>query len=173
MLDTIDTMQQFADSLKGLVLDMTGTSKATRLSILRTINQLEGCGWHPAAMQDAIQSAGYHLEFEGGLRIIDADSGKLIDTQLIPRAIERIASEYGKLIDCDAAILQDIFDASEAAEYLGIGKDMFYKYSSRQHRIRGIEKGGAMLYTRQQLDRFKREEMRGPGRPPVKDEQGS
>ena len=53
--------------------------------------------------------------------------------------------------------LDDIFTMQEAAIYLGIAIDTMYKYVSRQKRIRGKMIGRSMIFTRQQLDQFKKE----------------
>ena len=148
MLNGIETMQRFADALKAVVLDIPG-QKRSRLQALRTINALAGCGWHDAAMLDAIEQCDYDVT-------VDADGCSIEDGGDWLEAIEQIAAVYRDLIDC-----RD--DMREAAAYLGISYDMMKTYASRQKRIRGVKKRG-MLFTRSQLEDFKTE-MRPRGRP--------
>jgi hypothetical protein len=60
---------------------------------------------------------------------------------------------------------QQIYDSKAAAKYLGIGlqtlKDHVYTYKD----LSGQVVGGALVFTRAELDRFKAAPRRGRGRP--------
>lgn len=146
-------MQEFADMLKAPILDMPGIGKARRLDALRTIQKFENCRWHFDAMNEALNTVDSGFEYPDPVSLIGEGEDYLDN-------IERIYAEYSQHIDCESPpVLDEIYNMEEAAQYLGIAKDTMYKYVSRQKRIRGKKIGRSMVFTRQQLDDFKREEM--------------
>lgn len=153
-MDHFDTTQQFADTIKHFVLAQPPSKR--RKVALSSVQALERCGWHSQAMLDAVNS------YDSSLNIyLNADGHPAYDVTNEDfdwlDAVPAIVEHYRTLTACaEPSIMDDIFDATEAAQYLGISRDMFYTYSSRQGRINGTKKGGAMLYTRQQLDAFKK-----------------
>ncbi|PSN81003.1 hypothetical protein C8B47_03750 [filamentous cyanobacterium CCP4] len=152
MLENFDSVQQFADTLKSVVLDMSNVSKAKRIEALRTITNFERCRWHPAAMTQAIQLIVGNEE--DWLSALGTDEEFLTN-------MDAIYQVYSQHIDCDQVELEDILDMKGAAEYLGIHLDTMKKYVYRQERLRGKMVGNSMAFTRRQLDTFKRQELGG------------
>lgn len=162
----INSMQQFADWLKGAVLDMEEVDKQLRLSALRTINRLERCPWHSIAMADALEAVAQSRTIDGRtLSALGAGDDFLTN-------VTRIYDEYCQLIDCGQNDIDDIYDMREAADFLDISYNMMKTYVSREKRIRGKQIGRSMVFTRQQLEDFRDNQMRPPGRPPQNDTQG-
>ncbi|MEL6526839.1 MAG: hypothetical protein AAFQ07_14140 [Chloroflexota bacterium] len=159
MLQAFDTMQNFADALKGIVLDATAVEKGLRLDTLRTINKLEGAGWNPHAMQEAIEQLDMQL-------IVDGQSiSTTSDPQAFMLSVGELYTIYSELIGYQHDPFHDIFDMKGAADYLGISYEMMKTYVSREKRIRGSKFGRSIGFTRAQLDHFRDNEMRQPGRP--------
>jgi excisionase family DNA binding protein len=156
MLDGIDHSQTMADIFKGFILDASKLDKGARIAALRSIQALEQCGWHRPAMQEAMEKSG--ISFDGQSLVFTAKGKAAL------AAIEQAISIYCESIGCKIDPLNEIYDMSEAAQYLGISKEMMITYVSRQGRLRGKKIGNSMAFSRQQLDEFKRS-MRRPGKP--------
>lgn len=156
MFNTIENTQTIADLFKGFVDASQNLDKAARIGAMRSIKELERCGWHGPAMQAAFDKAGIQLT-EEGLSFSTKGKGALA-------AIEQAISIYFEFISHKPDPLAQVFDMEEAAEYLGISKEMMYTYVTRQQRLRGKKVGNSMAFSRQQLDAFKRT-MRRPGKP--------
>jgi hypothetical protein len=156
---SIKSMQDFTDWLKSSVLDMEGVDKQLRLSALRTINQLERCPWHAMAMTDAIEVVANSRVFDRHTLLALGKGDDFLNN------VTHIYDEYCKLIDCEQNELDAVMNMHEAAEFLGIGYDMMKTYVSREKRIRGKQVGRSMVFTRQQLEKFRDNDMRPPGRP--------
>lgn len=156
MLDNFEAVQSFADALKRLLLEATDIPTDQRLKALNLINGIERCRWHSIAMAEAIMKANYTFEPSNGqyYLLTFPESEKV--SEHLPAAIERIYNEYSQLIDCDE-VLDQIYTMEEAAIYLGVVKDTMKKYVSRQKRLRGKMVGKSMIFTKRQLDDFKRE----------------
>ena len=160
MLENVDNIQQFADILKKAVLDADATAVA-RLEALDTISRFERCGWHSIAMTESIQ------KFQPSFTIIDSKVEITSSHSQFLQSIEEIYHEYSQHIDCDP--FNDILTMREAAEFLGISYSMMKTYVSREKRIRGKIVGTSTVFTRHQLEEFRDNEMRPPGRPPASD----
>lgn len=158
MLDTIRDSQHMADIFKGFVDKSEKLDKAARIGATRWIKALERYGgWHGPAMQAAMDMAGVGLDDK---KLTFKEQGKSALA-----AIEKTISIYLESLGHKAdPLLTDIFDMEEAAEYIGISKDMMYTYVTRQQRLRGKTVGNSMAFSRQQLDEFKKT-MRKPGKP--------
>ena len=154
MFEGINNVQQFADKVKGAILDMVNLSRVRRIEGLRAVNDLERCGWHPAMMIDAIRDV-----------MGDTDDGWLflegVDSDVLEN-IERVIRRYLAIYGCEGGdVLSDVFDMHEAAAYLGITYDGIKAHVSRLPKhLRGVMKGRTMLFTRQQLDAFKKDHIR-------------
>lgn len=154
MYEGIDNVQQFADKVKGAILDMGGVPKKRRLEGLRAVSDLERCGWHPAMMTDAVQDI--IGDTDDGWAFLEGDDSAVLEN--IEKVIRRYLSIYG----CAGGdVLSEVYDMHEAAEYLGIGYDGMKLHVSRKKHLVGVMKGRTMLFTRAQLDAFKKEHIRG------------
>ena len=133
-----DNSQAAADVLKGMV-------GRNNKRALETIKRLEKCGWHSRAFADAMAETGTWLDENGFSFSVD-----------VGYSVERLINAYLAKMDCEEPDpFVDLFDMKEASEHLGISYDMMKTYVSRQGRIRGKKVGAGMVFTRQQLDRFK------------------
>lgn len=164
MFDTLQ-LQNVADILKGHILDITRVNKRRRMDGLRAIQRLENCAWNPDAMQEVFEACPLDIQFKNRIFEIQGDQDEILD------AIEKIIEDYIISIGgCDPSPFDDIFDMHEAAAYLGISYDMMKTYVSREHRIRGTQKGRTMLFTRAQLDDFRDNDKKPQGRPAIEEE---
>ena|SRR5690348_3149778 len=148
MLDSIRNTQNLADIFKGFVLSAKTVDKAARIAPLRTIQELEKCGWSPRAMEDALSQVGIKLD-ETGLDFQRKGKEAFAD-------IERAIEIYFNHVGYKRNPFSEIYNLEEAAEYLGIAKDTMYKYVIRQKRLVGRKYGTNHLFSRQQLDEFKK-----------------
>lgn len=154
MYEGIDSVQQFADKVKSVILDMARLPKGRRMDGLRAVSDLERCGWHPAMMTDAVRDV--VGETDDGWAFLDGDDATVLTN--IESVIRRYLSIYG----CESGdILEQIYDTQEASEYLGITMNTMKYHISRKGNLQGVMKGRTMLFTRAQLDAFKKEYMRG------------
>jgi hypothetical protein len=154
MYEGIDNVQQFADKVKGEILDMLDVPKKRRLDGLRAVSDLERCGWHPGMMTDAV--AGVMGIERDGWAFLDGDNQTVLEN------IEKVIRRYLSIYSCDGGdVLSEVYDMHEAAVYLGITYDGMKSHVARWKNIRGVTKGRTMLFTRQQLDAFKKEHIRG------------
>lgn len=154
MYEGIYDVQTFADKVKGDILDMVDVPKNRRLDGLRAISNLERCGWHPAMMTDAVRDI-----------MGDTDDGWVFlqgDNKTVLENIEKIIARYMGIFGCSGDdVLDDVYDMFEAAAYLGITVDGMKYHYNREKSIKGVKKRGGILFTRQQLDAFKKEHIRG------------
>ena len=160
MFDTINHTQEIADIFKAILFDLNEVPKQSRMLILRHIQRLERCAWHPAAMQDAVEACPVEFNFD-----TDGNYDYVGSQADVADAIESIIHKYVEIMDCEDDPFADLFDMHEAATYLGISYDMMKTYVSREKRIRGKQIGRSMVFTRAQIDNFRDNEMKSPGRP--------
>lgn len=150
----IDNQQMAADLLKGLV-------GRNNQRAIEAIKRLEKCGWHGGAFADAMATVGAAYDENGFSFSVD-----------IGHSVERLIATYLDLVGCEERDpFADIFDTRAAADYLGISYNTLKQYASRDKRIEGKKVGQTMLYSRQQLDQFKRS-MRPVGKPKANEDAG-
>jgi excisionase family DNA binding protein len=154
MIEDMHNTQTMADIFKGAILDDTSPKKA-RLGALNAIKQLERCGWHGPAMKAALAEAGVGFD-NGSNTITRLENGADSITKAISIYLESIGYTFDPF--------EGIYTTEEAADYLGISREMMITYASREKRIRGKMIGRSMVFTRAQLDEFK-EQMRPRGNP--------
>ena len=154
MYEGIDNVQSFADKVKSVILDMERLPKGRRMDGLRAVSDLERCGWHPAMMTDAVREV--VGETDDGWAFLDGDAATVLEN------VEKVIRRYLSIFGCEGGdILAQVYDTQEAADYLGITKDTMKYHVSRMGHLQGVMKGRTMLFTRTQLDAFKKEYMRG------------
>jgi hypothetical protein len=153
MYEGIIQVQQFADKVKGAILDMVDVPKNRRIECLHIISDFERCGWHPAMMTDAVRDI--VGDTDDGWAFLEGEAATVLDS------IEQVIRRYMTIYGCDGAdAIDGIYDMAEAAAYLGISLDgMKYHYNREKH-IKGFKKGRVTLFTRAQLDAFKQKHIR-------------
>jgi len=163
MLEQVKGLQHLADLLKGYI-DRSDAPRPLQQRLFKLLIQFERSEWQPNAMVKALRDSG--LSIEGGQ--VESSTGESIQGV---RMIAGVLCEYLERVGYVEDPFEQVFDADEAARYLNVSRAQLDTYVSRQKRLRGRMKGGAMLFTRQELQQFNQEERRKPGRPPKRGEE--
>lgn len=150
--------QAVADTLKALVQNDSNAPAPLQRAALNGVSRFEQGYWQHQIMNEAAASV---PPFETGIVLrpceptpTASDVIALLDVYalLLSEQMPGIAAAVGTL-----DTTPQLYTTEEAAEYLGLTLDGIKKHIHRvepDRRLRGIERGGVLVFTREALDAF-------------------
>jgi hypothetical protein len=163
----IPNTQTVADALFNLLSRFNRTPDQRRQNepTLAVLQVFEGAGWHAPAFQHALDEI-------GGFHVVYVDSHLTFIYEPIPETaagIERLLKRYLELISYKEPVplepmFGDYYTLEQAAHYLGKTVRAVRSNVYRDKTLQGEVIKGLLLFTREQLDTFKSQDIK-PGRP--------
>jgi hypothetical protein len=152
--------QSVADMLKAQI--ERSATNADRDAAVGALQRFERASWIPRAFEDAAASAPGDFVFDDQRLIYhpaDNSAGEI--AAVLERYLELIAPSESQVN------VSDLFTTKQAAAYLDMSVDAIKTNVHRTKRLHPARQvGRSLLFTREELDRFQREEYHKPGPKP-------
>lgn len=160
LLYDLTNTQAVADMLKAQI-ERTAPS-ADRSDAIAVLQRFERSSWIPQAFEDAAVEADGTFEFDGDqLVYVPSDNSASEIAAVLTRYLDLVAPTE------QIGSLSDLFTTKQAADYLNLTERGVRKHiyeTKRLHPARQI--GRALMFTKDELDRFARDENRKRGPKP-------
>lgn len=170
MFKHIVNQQGIADSLKYLTR-LDNQARDAQPAARALIQQFERWHWQPQVFEQAlIAAAPGRFDFDADAECFTAyrgAGGANSAAEAVARVLRRYADLLGEAHLLTVEAEPQIFDTEGAADYLGLSLEGIKRYIHRTKTLKGTLHGGALIFTRQQLDDFKAT-MKQAGRPRTK-----
>jgi hypothetical protein len=154
--------QAVADMLKTQI--ERSAPDADRAAAVGALQRFERASWTPRAFEDAAASAPGDFSFiDGMLYYKPSDNSASEIAAVLNRYLDLIAPSE------PVVNVSDLFTTQQAADFLGMSVAGVKKNVHTTKRLRPARSmGRSLMFTRQELERFQREESHKPGPKPSK-----
>jgi excisionase family DNA binding protein len=149
--------QTVADMLKAQI--ERSATDSDRSAAMQILQRFERSSWIPQAFEDAVEAAPGDFEFDGDQLVYKPrDNSASEIAAVLARYLELVAPTE------QPVNVSDLFTTEQAAEYLKMSVRGVKKNIHETKRLKPARRvGRALLFTREELDRFRNEEDHKPG----------